>query len=131
MGAVDTRIELNNHPGCHTKITQACLCPVNIDSVQLPPFSIAAVFIKAVLAVMATLNSEHIDPCTARTGRGPKDEGRKKSRPITPVFLYLSRLFPYLQKNTEIGREAGDDVSRLYLRDPVFSRDNPVFFPYL
>jgi len=70
-GAVDTRIELNNHPGCHTKITQACLCPVNIDSVQLPPFSIAAVFIKAVLAVMATLNSEHIDPCTARTGRGP------------------------------------------------------------
>ena len=61
-----------------------------------------------------------------------KDEkGRKKCRPVPPVFLYLSRLFSYLQKNTEMGREAAEGVSRLYLRDPVFSRDNPVFFPYL
>ena len=39
-----------------------------------------------------------------------------------------SRPFPYLQKNTEMGREVGKSVSRPYLRDPVFSRDNPVFF---
>ena len=61
-----------------------------------------------------------------------KDEnGRKKSRPVPPVFLYLSRPFPYLRKNTEMEREAAEGVSRLYLRDPVFSRDNRVFFPYL
>lgn len=68
------------------------------------------------------------------TGRsfGTKDEnGQKKSRLIPPVFLYLSRPFSYLRKNMEMGREAGRGVSRPYLRDPVFSRNNPVFFPYL
>ena len=70
---------------------------------------------------------------TACTG-GPagKDEnGRKKSRSVSSVFLYLFRLFSYLQKNIEMGREAGEGVSYPYLRDLVFSRDNPVFFPYL
>ena len=55
--------------------------------------------------------------------------GKISSRPTR--ILYLSRPFPYLRKNTEMGRKAGDVVSRLYLRDPIFSRDNPIFFPYL
>ena len=42
----------------------------------------------------------------------PKDENeRKKSRPVPSIFLYLSRPFLYLRKNTEVntemGREAG------------------------
>ena len=48
--------------------------------------------------------------------------------PGTPLFLYLSRSFSYLQKNMEMGQEAGDGISRLYLRDLVFSLDNPIFF---
>ena len=62
----------------------------------------------------------------------PKDENeRKKSRPVPPVFLYLFHLFLYLQKNMKMEREAGEGVSRPYLRDPVFSRGNLVFFLYL
>ena len=61
-----------------------------------------------------------------------KDEnGQKKSRPTPLVFRKLFRLFPYLRKNTEMGREVGKSVSRPYLRDPVFSRDNPLLVPYL
>ena len=70
-----------------------------------------------------------------RRRRGPKvrkdQNGRKQSRPVPPVFLYLFRQFLYLRKNTEMEREAGGGVSRPYLRDPVFNRDNSVFFPYL
>ena len=55
--------------------------------------------------------------------------GKISSRPTR--ILYLSRPFPYLRKNTEMGRKAGDVVSRLYLRDPIFSRDNLVLVPYL
>ena len=66
---------------------------------------------------------------TVGTDGAIKDEnGQKKFRSVPHVFLYLSRPFPYLRKNTEMGREAGEGVSRPYLRDPVFSRDNPVFF---
>ena len=55
--------------------------------------------------------------------------GKISSRPTR--ILYLSRPFPYLRKNTEMGRKAGEVVSRLYLRDPIFSRDNPVFFVFI
>ena len=69
---------------------------------------------------------------TVGTDGAIKDEnGQKKFRSVLPVFLYLSRPFPYLRKNTEMGREAGEGVFRPYLRDPVFSRDNPVLVPYL
>ena len=55
----------------------------------------------------------------------------KKSRPVSAVFLYLFRLFLYLRKNIEMGRKAGEGVSRSYLRDPVFSRDDSVLILYL
>ena len=68
----------------------------------------------------ASVLKKHVATC--------KDEnGRKKSRPIPPVFLYLFCPFLYLRKNTEMGWEAGGGVSRPYLRDPVFNRDNFVF----
>jgi len=61
-----------------------------------------------------------------------KDENEQtKSRPVPLVFVYLSRPFPYLWKNMETGQEAGRGVSRPYLRDLVFSRDDPVLVPYL
>ena len=57
-----------------------------------------------------------------------KDENeRKKSHPVPPVFLYLSRPFPYLRKYTKMVREVGRGVSCQYLHDLVFSRNNPVF----
>ena len=61
-----------------------------------------------------------------------KDEnGWTKSRPVLTVFLYLTHLFPYLRKNIETGREARRGVSYPYLRDPIFSWDDPILVPYL
>jgi hypothetical protein len=60
-----------------------------------------------------------------------KDENGPKKSDFPSLFLYLSRLFPYLWKNMEMGWEAGGSVFCPYLWDPVFRRDNLVFFPYL
>jgi hypothetical protein len=60
-----------------------------------------------------------------------KDENMEKIPSRPTVFLYLSYPFPYLQKNMEMGRKEGRNVSRLYLRDPVFIRNDSVLVPYL
>jgi len=55
----------------------------------------------------------------------------KDEKNPVPSSLYFYIYPVRFRKNTEMGREAGESVSRPYLWDPVFSRDNPVFFPYL
>ena len=47
------------------------------------------------------------------------------SRPVRISIFF--RKFSYVQTNTEMGREARRGVSRSYLRDTFFKRDDPVF----
>ena len=61
---------------------------------------------------------------------GKDENGRIKSHPALSVFLYFFHLFPYLSVNMEMGWEDGRGVSRSYLRDPVFIRDDPVFIKF-
>jgi hypothetical protein len=58
------------------------------------------------------------------------ENGRVKSRPDPYRFLHLSRLFPYLRKNMEMGRKQ-EMVYSVRFCGPVFIRIEHVFIPHL
>ena len=56
------------------------------------------------------------------------ENGQTKSRPVPSVFLYLSRSFLYLRKNTEMEREAGGVYPVRICGIPFLTGIMPYFF---
>ena len=62
------------------------------------------------------------------TGTGVRTE-KISSHPVR-IYIFIQYVFLFTEKY-ENETEAGSGVSRPYLRDSVFSRNNPILIPYL
>jgi hypothetical protein len=50
--------------------------------------------------------------------------------PSCPIFYFCPYMSLYLQKNTGMGHKTREGVTRLFLWDPIFIWDEPVFILY-